>query len=525
MGYSLNRKLTVWEVTREYAGIAEAGGVKNVSCSLAENLVKEGMSVTVFIPFYGCTSIRKLSKIEKLTASVAHINCNGTEYKIAFSQAEINGVRIVFVMNMIFTAKNAVYVYTAEDERKDSSCICGHGHKDANIMNVLFQKAVIAFSQLSGECPDIIQCQDAHTALLPAFAKASPAHSALFAKTKFFITIHNAGPGYHQQFNSIDEAYACTGLPFPLLQTGLLNGQVEPFLIGATFAKLFTVSPWYAEELSDFSNPDTAGLSAAFAEKNIKIEGITNGIDFSRYMPTDKSVSLLPYAFDPAAGKLKGKTLCRNFFLKTANKGGFNIPGLECFGCVENKPNNVYFSYHGRIVHQKGLEVLADAAEMIMEKNPDCCFMIMGQGDRVLENTHITLAEKYTGRYMYIRGYDRAFVRLCVASADFIVLPSFFEPCGLEDFIGQIFGTIPIAHATGGLKKIINGQTGFLYKPNTPENLAEKMLELAVKKHTDPEKLREIATYAAKYVFSEYSWKNIIEQHYLPMYYSQLDKQ
>ena len=192
---------------------------------------------------------------------------------------------------------------------------------------------------------------------------------------------------------------------------------------------------------------------------------------------------------------------------------------------MENKPNNVYFSYHGRIVHQKGLEVLADAAEMIMEKNPDCCFMIMGQGDRVLENTHITLAEKYTGRYMYIRGYDRAFVRLCVASADFIVLPSFFEPCGLEDFIGQIFGTIPIAHATGGLKKIINGQTGFLYKPNTPENLAEKMLELAVKKHTDPEKLREIATYAAKYVFSEYSWKNIIEQHYLPMYYSQLDKQ
>ena len=521
----MNRKLTVWEVTREYAGIAEAGGVKNVSCSLAENLVKNGVNVTVFMPFYGCTMIRRLSKIEKLTASIARINCNGTVYKIAFSQAEINGVRIVFVMNMIFTEKKSVYVYTAEEERKDSSCICGHGHKDANIMNVLFQKAVIAYSQLSGEKPDIVQCQDAHTALLPAFAKASPAHSALFAKTKFFITIHNAGPGYHQQFNSIEEAYAYTGLPLPLLQTGLLNGQVEPFLVGASFAKLFTVSPWYAEELSDPKNNDTAGLSAAFFEKKIKIEGITNGIDFSRYTPTDKTISLLPYEFNPAVGKFKGKTLCRNFFLKTAKKGGFNIPGLECFGSVENKPHNIYFSYHGRIVHQKGLEILADAAEMLLERNPDCCFMIMGQGDRVLENTHIMLAEKYDGRYMYIRGYDRAFVRLCVASADFLVLPSFFEPCGLEDFIGQIFGTIPIAHATGGLKKIIDGKTGFLYKPNEPEILAEKMYELAEKKRKSPESLKQIACYAADYVFNNYSWKNRIEQHYLPMYFSQLEKQ
>ena len=516
----MNGKLSIWEITREYAGIAEAGGVKNVSCSLAENLVKAGMRVTVFIPFYGCTSIRKLSKIEKLSSSIARINCNGTEYKIAFSQAEINGVRIVFVMNMIFTEKKAVYVYTAEEERKDSSCICGQGHKDANIMNVLFQKAVVAFSQLSGERPDIVQCQDAHTAILPAFAKASPAHSALFAKTKFFITIHNAGPGYHQHFNSIDEAYAYTGLPLPLLQTGLLNGQVEPFLVGASFARLFTVSPWYAEELTNPANPDTAGLSTAFSDKRIHIDGITNGIDFSRYTPTEKTVSLLPYVFDPAGGKFKGKTLCRKFFLKISKKGDFNVPGLECFGSIEDKPHNVYFSYHGRIVHQKGLEVLADAAEMLMEKNPDCCFLIMGQGDRVLENSHITLAEKYPGRYIYIRGYDRAFVRLCVASADYIVLPSFFEPCGLEDFIGQIFGTIPLAHATGGLKKIIDGKTGFLYTPNTPEILSKKMQELATKKQKNPDVLKKIACYAAKYVRSEYSWETIIDKYYLPMYYS-----
>ena len=511
------RTLNIWHVTREYAGIAEAGGVKNVACSLAEGFVKQGSKCTVFIPFYGCTMMKRLSKITELSSSIAAIICGDSIYRVAYGQAEVNGVRIIFVMHRIFTEKNSVYVYTSEDEQKNPEFIRGAGHKDANIMNTVFQKAVIAFAQLSGEYPDIVQCQDAHTALIPAFAKASPQHSKSFANTRFFVTIHNDGERYSQQFNSLLEAYFLTGLPMPMLQTGVMNGHVEPFLVASVYATLSTVSPWYAQELLNPEDTYTGGLAQAFVEKHITIKGITNGIDLERYSPFDKTKSLLPYAFNPKEAKLRGKYLCRSWFIKhLGNK--LNIPELEYYGFITHKPKNVYFSYHGRIVQQKGLDVLADAAEIVLQKNQDVCFIVIGQGDSSLEDRHKILAEKYQGRYVFICGYERSFARLCVAVADFLVLPSFFEPCGLEDFIGQIFGTIPVAHATGGLKKIIHGKTGFLYENNTKENLADILLELVVKRQKFPSEFISIIEFAANYVENEYTWSRVIEQQYLPMY-------
>ncbi|MDD6486155.1 MAG: glycogen/starch synthase [Spirochaetales bacterium] len=511
------RTLNVWHVTREYAGIAEAGGVKNVACSLAEGLVRQGAKCTVFIPFYGCTMMKRLAKITELSSSIAGIICGNSIYRVAYGQAEVKGVRIIFVMHRIFTEKRSVYVYTAEDEKENPEFVRGSGHKDANIMNTVFQKAVIAFAQLSGEYPDIVQCQDAHTALIPAFAKASPQHAKAFANTRFFVTIHNAGEGYRQQFNSMLEAYSLTGLPMPMLQTGLMNGRIEPFLVASVYATLSTVSPWYADELRDVNDKFTGGLAQTFAEKNIVIKGITNGIDVDRYCPEDKSKSLLPYAFNPKKGSFRGKYSCRSWFIKNTGEK-FNIPGLERYGGITHKPGNVYFAYHGRLVHQKGLEVLADAAEIVLKKNPNACFIVIGQGDSSLEECHKLLAEQNKGRYIYIRGYERSFVRLCVAVADFIVLPSFFEPCGLEDFIAQIFGTIPVAHAVGGLNKIIDGKTGFLYEPNTCDRLADVLLELIDKFQKSPSEFTAVAKNAATYVEQEYSWDRVIEQQYLPMY-------
>ncbi len=511
------RPLNVWHVTREYAGIAEAGGVKNVACSLAEGLVKHGAKCTVFMPFYGCTMMKRLSKITELSSSIAGIICGDSIYRVAYGQAEVKGVRIIFVMHRIFTEKRGVYVYTEEDEHENPNFVRGSGHKDANIMNTVFQKAVIAFAQLSGEYPDVIQCQDAHTALIPAFAKASPQHARAFANTKFFVTIHNAGEGYRQQFNSMLEAYSLTGLPMPMLQTGLMNGRIEPFLVASVYATLSTVSPWYAEELLNAKDVYTGGLAKTFFEKNIKIKGITNGIDVERYDPTDKEKSLLPYSFDPKNDELEGKYSCRGWFLQQLGSR-FNVPGLKCYGSIEHKAGNVYFGYHGRLVHQKGLDVLADAAEIVLAQNKDACFIVFGHGDSALEERHRMLAEKYTNRYVYICGYERAFARLCVAVFDFLVLPSFFEPCGLEDFIGQIFGSIPVAHAAGGLKKIVDGKTGFLYEQNTPDVLAQTLLNLVEKIHNSPDEINAIIKNAAQYVENEYTWDKVILQQYLPMY-------
>ncbi len=99
-----------------------------------------------------------------------------------------------------------------------------------------------------------------------------------------------------------------------------------------------------------------------------------------------------------------------------------------------------------------------------------------------------------------------------------MVLPSEFEPCGLEDFIAQIFGTIPVAHATGGLTKVIDGRTGFLYSPNTADTLARLLSALIKKKQTNTTAFANIVSCASAYVKNEYSWNAVVKNGYLPLY-------
>ena len=108
--------------------------------------------------------------------------------------------------------------------------------------------------------------------------------------------------------------------------------------------------------------------------------------------------------------------------------------------------------------------------------------------------------------------------------SDFIALPSNFEPCGLEDFIAQIFGTLPVAHATGGLCKIIDDQTGFLYKPNTAEELSRTISNLVKLKQADSDIFNNMISYAADYVKSNYSWRIVAKEKYLELYNSLLCK-
>lgn len=511
--------LYIWHVAREYAGIAEAGGVKNVVCSLAEHSAKMGCIVTVFMPFYGCSTTNKLSFITNIQASIAEVECNGQKYFVEFAIAELKGVRIVFIKNQIFQEKQAVYTYTIEEEAKNPMHKRGSGHADAEIMNVVFQKAVIAFAQISGEVPDVIHCQDAHTALIPAFAYSSPQHAKLFQKTRFFVSIHNAGEGYRQQFASIESAYNLTGLPIQMLSMGLFNQKIEPFLVAACYAKLLTVSPWYAKELLMPDNAFSGGLSAVLAEKKIPIQGITNGIDVQRYLPLDKSKSLLPFEFNPAEADLQGKILCRNFLLEQINSPNkTKIDGLDIFGYIKQEKNDIYFGYHGRLVEQKGIDVLDEAIEKILSEKTCAKFIVIGHGDSKLEEKNIALSEKYPGQFIFIRGYNRSFVRLGTASFDFLILPSFFEPCGLEDFIGQIYATIPIAHAAGGLNKILDKKSGFLYSPNTSEVLYQKVKDMIKLKKNNSLLLTEIIKFAYDYVSDVYSWQNVMEKFYMPLY-------
>ena len=107
--------MNIWLVSREYAGIAEAGGVKNVACSLSENLVRLGHDVTLFIPFYGCTSLSKIDDYDDSKNLTAYVQVKSKEERVEFSHGTKKGVRIVFVHHPSFLEKKAVYTYTQEE--------------------------------------------------------------------------------------------------------------------------------------------------------------------------------------------------------------------------------------------------------------------------------------------------------------------------------------------------------------------------------------------------------------------------
>lgn len=521
---------TIWLVSREYAGIAEAGGVKNVVCSLAEGLVRQNRSVTVFIPRYASVSIESSFRFA-CDISVAH-----QVYSVVFTSAMYHGVELIFVDASVFNNKHSVYVYTEDEANTIPGAVRGKGHFDVDIMNMLLQKAVAEYSLISGLVPDVLHGQDAHTAILPALIRTNDRYCSLFAHTVIAITIHNSGPGYRQVIPYSDYASVLTGLDESVLKRAVFNGNIEPFLLAAEYGVLTTVSPWYAKELTTHQfDRFTEGLSGEFERRGISITGITNGIDYDKYNAQDTTCSLLPFAFDPAKGDLKGKYLCRAEFLSRIARFQNNST-ITCFGTINPEPHAVYYSYHGRIAWQKGLDIFEKSAEIVLNSSPKARFIILGQGDIALESILIHLSEKYVGRFVYLRGYERVLARMAVAVADFLVLPSIFEPCGLEDFIGQIYGTIPVAHAVGGLQKIIHGESGFLYSSDPSKSeaeiLAQLMLDVASPIiESNAEGCSEIPTYlgmiqyaAAVHVRETYSWDSIILHQYLPLYEKNNDK-
>lgn len=512
----------VYVVAREYAYIAEAGGVKNVTRSLAEGLSRAGSRVTVFLPRYGFIGV----PCEPLFSVSIHIL--GTIHNVTFFRHDSNGVKVILVGASVYSGKHQVYVYTEEEEALIPGARRGSGHIDGDEMNALLQLAVIRFVLASGDRPDIVHCHDAHTALLPVIARENPEVSRYFAFSGFIVTIHNAGPGYRQSLPDSGYASRLTGLPAQLFSTAVVRGRIEPFLLAAEYAALTTVSPWYAEELlSPHFDSHTEGLSAEFRARGIIIRGITNGIDRLRYCPRDRALSLLPYTFNPAEDEIEGKYKCRDTLIDRLRAR--NLPAhITQFGHFTESSNFVLLCYQGRIAEQKGIKTLIEAASIALPADVGIYLIIMGQGDFILEKSLEQLAKSLPGHCVYLRGYDKALARLVVASSDFIVLPSEFEPCGLEDMIAQFFGTIPIARAVGGLLKILDGETGFLYggdsSPNDPRELARTVLRLSSRfTETGGTKsvgapFRDIVRRAARAVAVNADWDRIIRDSYIPLY-------
>jgi len=515
----------IWMITREYEGLAGAGGVKDVCRQSAEAYARNGFQITVVIPLYGFMEPEKLGFSKSPHSFAVDMNYVGVERReqIEIWLGHLNGVRLFLLGADRFAEKNNVYTYTAEDEKRNPFNRQGTSHFDYFATNILLQKGAVSLAIHLDERPDIIHCHDGHTAVLPAMVNEVEGFRHFFHAAGSLVTIHNAGNGYHQEVDDLPFAQAITGLPQRTIYENQLNGKFDPFLVAAQYAVLNTVSENYARELQETEQDRlTGGLGHKLLARGIKLCGITNGINPADFDPRQAEKLGLAAAYDPLKGDLAGKAACRRQLVEIIGKSTERAAtgnGLVQAGFLENRPEDPLFTFVGRFTSQKGVDKLIGALESLMTLDSHFQIAIVGSGTREIENSLIQLTrlESNRGRIVILRGYDPQLANLVYAAGDFFLIPSQFEPCGLTDFIAQLFGNLPVVHHTGGLVKVEEGVNGFAYSDHSSAALMGAMQKAISTFRDEPSKISRMQKDAIRIINKRYTW-DVVIQRYLELY-------
>ena len=515
------QRAPIWMVSREYGDLAGAGGVKDVARQLAEVLATQaGRPVRVALPSYGFINPREYGFV-------------------LLEEPRFPGQPLQFIVDMNYGAEEReercrvwwrreeqvdLYLIEADRFREKYGVYTygdGRGHYDYFAMNVLLQKSALELMIILGEKPDVIHCHDGHTALIPALIHQCPGWRGYFRETGCLVTIHNAGVGYHQEVDDLPFAQAISGLPWREITTCRLAGKFDPFLSAGRHAVLNTVSENYARELQE-TDADvlTDWLGHTLSQNGVRLEGITNGISPDLFDPSKPEQMEIAAAFSPGDeddAELAGKKACKIHLLHTLAAGTV-LAGTRQYGLVQPWQDAPLFTFVGRLSEQKGIDVLLATVLNLLRRHTGAQLLILGEGDDRYEQQLMRLAEgeDIHGRLCYLRGFNPKVANKVYAAGDFFLIPSRYEPCGLTDYIAQLFGNIPVVHHVGGLVKVVDSETGLAYQGNTPDNLLA-CLERAMALYGNQGDMRRIQRQAVRLISEKYTWKVVMEQ-YLSLY-------
>ncbi|MDR3089309.1 MAG: glycogen/starch synthase [Desulfobulbaceae bacterium] len=521
----------VWMVSREYGDLAGAGGVKDVARQLAESLATQaGLPLRVALPSYGFINPQEYGFAlldephypGRPLEFIVDMNYGSEEReercRVWWRQAD--HVLLYLIEADRFREKHGVYTYTERDVGPENP-VYGRGHYDYFAMNVLLQKSALELMIILGEKPDVIHCHDGHTALIPALIHQCPGWRSYFRETGCLVTIHNAGVGYHQEVADLTFAQAISGLPWREITAGRLAGKFDPFLSAGRHAVMNTVSENYARELqATDADVLTDWLGHTLLQNGVRLEGVTNGICPELFDPGQPERMGIAAAYSPGDEcdrELSGKKACKMDLLHTL-AASRAMEGVRQFGAVQAWPDAPLFTFVGRLGEQKGVDVLLAAMPNLLRRHADTQFVILGSGGEEYEGQLKSLAEEdiLRGRVCYLRGYNPQVANKVYAAGDFFLIPSRYEPCGLTDYIAQLFGNIPLVRHVGGLVKVLDGETGLAYDGNTPNNLLS-CLKRALDLYGRRDEMRRIQTRAVRLIHEQYTWDVVMGQ-YLRLY-------
>jgi starch synthase len=411
-------------VTSEVAGLAKAGGLGEVSAGLPLALRQRGIDVRVLMPAY-----------QEVIVRLASVNWFGDlPGRAGIPPARIGKARLPDGMILYLVAAPSLF-----DRRGTPYCTPEGADWQDN--HLRFARLSLAAAEIAagrgglGWAPDIVHANDWPGGLTPAYMRWDGTN------VPTVLTIHNIA--YQGNFDASqrhqlaipDAAFDINGVEF--------HGRVSFLKAGGFYAShVTTVSPTYASEIT--TETQGAGLHGLMETRAAhgQLSGIVNGIDESWDPGSDPH---LPHHFDPddLNGKQANADVVRTGLCLRPSEG-------PLFGIVS------------RLVHQKGLDLVAEAANDIVDNGGQ--IVILGLGDPEIEHMLSRTSRRHRDDIGVLIGFNEPMARRIVAASDFTLMPSRFEPCGLTQMQAQRYGALPIAHATGGLADTIDdGTTGFLF--------------------------------------------------------------
>ena len=411
----------------EGAPYAKSGGLGDVMEALPAALARmAGNEVALFLPYYGKIKNNAAYTVEKVAERYVHLGWRRQYAGVLKLLGRNDGVQVYFIDNEYYFGGRNGAIY---------------GDLDDGERFAFFSRACLDAMDAVNFIPDIIQCNDWQTGLIPVYLKAL--YQGRFSGTRCMYTIHNIE---YQGWARADFFDDLLGLPWEYRGRLDMGGSVNMMKGGIETADLVTtVSETYARELM---YPYYAhGLDSVLAANAWKLTGITNGIDTNTFNPeTDKA---LPAHFNAETFPV-GKAAC-----KAALQEEVGLPV---------KPDVPLMVMVTRLAGHKGLDLLCYIARRLMWEE-DAQLLILGTGEAQYERFFKDLAAQYPEQVSAKITFNLGLAARIYAGGDVYLMPSKSEPCGLSQMNAMRYGTVPVVHATGGLKDTVppcdeNGQGG-----------------------------------------------------------------
>jgi starch synthase len=407
--------------SNELTGLYKLGGLGDVAASLTSSLHSLGIDIRLAVPYH--PEIKKLQTVLQ------------DSFKVTYDHR-----RLQINVHITHLPGNPVPLYLFKEDTylsRNTDASDNHADKYA-----VFSLAVAHWLNRSKYWqPQVIHLNEWHTSLIPIVIKhlIKPKQSY-----KFILSLHNLA----YQANTSTPVTQKLGLPngaCHIIDQDKKDTFINILYEGIAHSDwLTTVSPSYAKEILDpiFGYE----LSQILNDRKDRLTGILNGIDTSFFDPKRDLLIKTTYNSDDV---IEGKTANKKAL---AAQFGFNSDfSLICFvGRVDTK--------------QKGIDIIISALTSGSFPPKDTHFIFLGTGDQVAESALHQINKQNT---TILTRFDETLAHQLYASSDLIIIPSHFEPCGLIQMIALRYGTLPVAHATGGLKDTINEKCGFLYQPNS----------------------------------------------------------